>query len=128
MKGNRISEKYSFLSPFKGLTFLWQQEMYMKPQIPAIPIIEYSWHVLTDIQNYYSYGVGIIQSSKNVLKRTVFLWLSYRLHFWTSGLLLLNPIWKIYVNANQSPVSRILPIWLVCFSWIIRAEMKIKPI
>lgn len=100
MKGNVILEKCSFLSLFKRLTFLWQQKCtwslkFLLSSLLNIAYIFWQTHKIITVTEQESYNTD------SVLKRTVFLWLSYRLHFCISGHLLLNPLWKTYINANQ---------------------------
>lgn len=98
----------------------WSLKFLLSPLLNTAYIF-WQIHKMTTVMDWASFN-----PDKTVLKKSVFLWLSYRLHFWISGHLLLSPIWKTYVNANQSqhPGSCLLD--LLIFLELLEQKWKIN--
>lgn len=66
----------------------WSLKFLLSPLL-NIAYIFWQIHKIITVMEWASFN-----PDKTVLKKSVFLCLSYRLHFWISGHLLLSPIWK----------------------------------
>lgn len=66
----------------------WSLKFLLSPLLNTAYIF-WQIHKIITVMEWASFN-----PDKTVLKKSVFLCLSYRLHFWISGHLLLSPIWK----------------------------------